>query len=106
VSYTDPHTPYSPPEPYASMFPAEQERLPASGMESNRGLPWPFSEITEPQPPGTFFAPVRVDQHGEVHLRKVLAAIRAGVKHVDDAIGQLLAQIDLDTTLLVFLSDH
>lgn len=106
VSYTDPHTPYSPPEPYASLFRPGEQHLPDSGMESNRGLPWPFSEITEPQPPGTFFAPVRVDQHSEEHLRRVLAAIRAGVKHVDDAIGQLLAQTDLETTLVVFLSDH
>lgn len=106
VSYTDPHTPYSPPEPYASMFPPEQQQLPDSGMESNQGLPWPFSEITEAQPPGTFFAPVRVDQHDEAHLRQVLAAIRAGIKHVDDAVGQLLAQIDLESTLVVFLSDH
>jgi arylsulfatase len=106
VSYTDPHTPYSPPEPYASMFPPEREQLPTSGMESNNGLPWPFSEITKPQPLGTFFAPVRVDQHSETHLRAVLAAIRAGIKHVDEAIGQLLQHIDLNNTLLVFLSDH
>ena len=106
VSYTDPHTPYSPPEPYASLFRPEDQRLPDSGMDSNRGLPWPFSEITEPQPPGTFFAPVHVDQHDEGHLRRVLAAIRAGIKHIDDAIAQLLAQIDLDTTLVIFLSDH
>tara|TARA_R110002110_G_scaffold245617_3_gene461990 strand:+ start:34163 stop:35557 length:1395 start_codon:yes stop_codon:yes gene_type:complete len=106
VSYTDPHTPYSPPEPYASMFRPDQQQLPDAGMESNCGLPWPFSEITEPKPPGTFFSPVRVDEHSEEHLRRVLAAIRAGIKHVDDAIGQLLAQIDLETTLVVFLSDH
>jgi arylsulfatase len=106
VSYTDPHTPYSPPEPYASMFPPEQQQLPTSDMKCNNGLPWPFSEITKPQPLGTFFAPVRVDQHSEEHLRSVLAAIRAGIKHVDDAIGQVLQQIDLENTLLVFLSDH
>ncbi|MFU8764131.1 MAG: sulfatase [Haliea sp.] len=106
VSYTDPHTPYSPPEPYASMFQAEQQRLPTSGMESNQGLPWPFSQITEPHPPGTFFAPVRVDQHGEDHLRQVLTAIRAGIKHLDDAVGDLIAGIDLETTLVIFLSDH
>lgn len=106
VSYTDPHTPYSPPEPYASMFPPEQQQLPDSGMESNQGLPWPFSEITKTSPPGTFFAPVRVDQHGEEHLRNVLAAIRAGIRHVDDAVARILEHIDLETTLLVFLSDH
>jgi len=80
--------------------------VPLSGMASNGGLPWPFSDITIAQPIGTFFAPVRVDQHGEAHLRSVLAAIRAGIKHVDDAIGQLLEQLDLKNTLLVFLSDH
>lgn len=106
VSYTDPHTPYCPPEPYASMYSPEQQQLPASGMESNQGLPWPFSEITRPTPPGTFFAPARVDQHSAEHVHQVLAAIRAGIKHVDDAIGLLLQQIDLENTLVIFLSDH
>lgn len=106
VSYTDPHTPYSPPEPYASRFRPEDQVLPQSGMESNAGLPWPFSNITVRHPRGTFFEPDRVDHHAADHLPKVLAAIRAGINHVDDMVGELLQSVDLDNTLVIFLSDH
>lgn len=106
VSYTDPHTPFSPPEPYASMFPPGEQILPTSTIDSNRGLPWPFSEIMQRPQGGAFFAPQRVDRHSEDHLRKVLAAIRAGIKHVDDTIGEILRQVNLENTLVIFLSDH
>ena len=106
VSYTDPHTPYSPPEPYASRYHAADQVLPQSGMESNKGLPWPFSNITVRHPRGTFFEPDRVDHHPAEHLPNVLAAIRAGINHVDDKIGELLAGVDLNNTLVIFLSDH
>jgi choline-sulfatase len=75
-------------------------------MESNAGLPWPFSNITVRHPRGTFFEPDRVDHHAADHLPKVLAAIRAGINHVDDMVGELLQSVDLDNTLVVFLSDH
>ncbi len=106
VSYTDPHTPFSPPEPYASMYRPEEQVLPESTIDSNRGLPWPFSEIMERPRPGAFFAPQRTDQHSEDHLRRVLAAIRAAIRHVDDAMAEILQQVNLDSTLVIFLSDH
>ena len=106
VSYTDPHTPYSPPEPYACAYQAADQTLPTSGMASNAGLPWPFSNITVRHPRGTFFEPDWVDHHEEGHLPKVLAAIRAGLRHVDDRVGELLNTVDLANTLVIFLSDH
>ncbi len=106
VSYTDPHTPYCPPEDYLSRYPPELQTLPQSGMESNAGLPWPFSNITVRKPRGTFFEPDRVDHHAPEHLPQVLAAIRAGVNHVDHMVGELLQSIDLENTLIIFLSDH
>lgn len=106
VSFTDPHTPYSPPQDYASLYKPEDQLLPTSTIESNLGLPWPFSDIMQRHPPGTHFTPARVDEHSQQHLREVLSAIRAGIKHVDDAVGELLQHVNLCDTLVIFLSDH
>ena len=106
VSYAHPHTPYDPPEPYASMYPPEQESLPPSGYEINDSLPWPFSDAARPAGKGAIFSPKLVRDMPEMHVRKVLAAIRALIRQIDDAIGEILQAVDLSNTVVFFLSDH
>lgn len=105
VSYPHPHTPYDPPEPYASMYDPEAIDVPEDGIEINANLPtWFLKEFDVPSDPS--FAPKRVDAMPELQFRQVLAAIRALVRHIDDSIGELMNVVDLANTVVCFTSDH
>lgn len=106
ISYAHPHTPYDPPEPYASMYPVRDQPLPESGYEVNDTLPWPFSDAIKPSSPGAIFSPKLVKDQPEQHVRKILASIRALIRHIDDSIGEILKAVDLSNTVVFFLSDH
>ena len=105
VSYSGPHTPLDPPEPYASLYPALNELIPADGMSVNNNLPDFFRNAMEILP-DAFFNPILVDHLGEGWVREILAAIRALIRHIDANIGRLLQHIDLTNTLVCFTSDH
>ncbi|MBM3875036.1 MAG: hypothetical protein FJ382_15155, partial [Verrucomicrobia bacterium] len=105
VSYTGPHAPHDPPEPYASMYPASNEQLPLDGMSVNDELPAFFREAMEPTPEA-FFSPQRVDLTRTSEVQGELAAIRALIRHIDANVGRLLEHVDLDNTLVCFTSDH
>ena len=106
ISFTAPHTPYDPPEPYASMYRPEDQELPDSDIEINAGLPGPFRRAALESNGGKFFAPLRVTDRTEAHVREVLAAIRASIRCIDDAIGEIMTKVDLGNTIVFFLSDH
>lgn len=106
VSYPHPHTPYDPPEPYASMYPPEKEPFPPTGYEVNDTLPWPFRDAARPAEKGAIFSPKLVRDMPEMHVKRVLASIRALIRHIDDNIGELLKAVDLSNTVVFFLSDH
>jgi arylsulfatase len=99
VSFPHPHAPYNPPEPYASMFDPADARLPAGGFEVNAGLPMVCQLALKS-------ARTRDEAADERRLRKLLATVRGLVKHIDDAIGRLIARLDLTSTLVAFTSDH
>lgn len=105
VSYTGPHTPHDPPEPFASMYPASNEALPPDGMGVNAQLPAFFTEAMAPNP-HAFFNPQRVDAAPASDTQGELAAIRALLRHIDANVGRLLEHIDLTNTLVCFTSDH
>lgn len=105
VSYTGPHSPHDPPEPYASMYSASEEPIPDDGMAVNADLPAFFRDAMEPTP-DAFFSAQRVDDFDASHVKGVLAAIRGLIRHIDANVGRLLAEVDLDNTLLCFTSDH
>jgi choline-sulfatase len=94
-SFRHPHTPYDPPEPYASMYRPEDITLPEDGRSLNESLPEPFRSAMLAAPP-----------HKEEHVRRVLAAIKALVKQIDDAVGEILKHVNLDDTYVFFTSDH
>lgn len=106
VSYAHPHTPYDPPEPYASKFRPEDQIIPKTGIDINRDLPKPFLDAVYDANEDGFFMPVRTDKKPEQHVRSVLAAIRALNKQIDDAVGKLLNHVDLSNTVVFFTSDH
>jgi arylsulfatase len=99
VSFPHPHAPYNPPEPYASMFDPLDSRLPVDGYEVNERLPLAAQLAF-------MNAPTRDAAADEHFLRRLLATIRGLVSHIDDAIGRLLARLDMSSTLVAFTSDH
>lgn len=105
VSYTGPHTPHDPPEPYASMYPASREVIPPDDASVNAKLPRFFTDAMVATP-DAFFRPQRVDAMDTSAVRGKLAAIRALIRHIDANVGRLLAHLDLDNTLVCFTSDH
>jgi arylsulfatase len=102
VSFPHPHEPHNPPEPYASMFDPADSILPDEGFEVNDTLPQPFLDAMGPSS-GPWSA-VRVPSAG--WLAGSLATVRGLVHHIDDAVGSILARLDLDRSLVVFTSDH
>jgi arylsulfatase len=99
VSFPHPHAPYNPAEPYASMFDPADSQLPDDGYEVNEGLPLAFQLAF-------LAAPTRDAAADERVLRRLLATIRGLIKHIDDAIGRLVARLDMSSTLVAFTSDH
>jgi arylsulfatase len=105
VSYPSPHSPHDPPEPYASLCPPEAESIPRDGMEVNADLP-PWFQYSLASRPGEFFRPQLVAQLPEASVRTELAAIRALIRHIDDAVGELIRHVALEDTVVFFTSDH
>jgi arylsulfatase len=102
VSFPHPHEPHNPPEPYESMYDPADSILPADGFEANENLPAPFLDAIDQQ--GQVWSAVRVPSPG--WLRGSLAITRGLIRHIDDALGPVLERIDLDSSLVVFTSDH
>jgi arylsulfatase len=99
VSFPHPHAPYNPPEPYASMFDPNDARLPEGGFEVNAGLPM-VCQLALAR------SRTRDEAADEQRLRRFLATVRGLIKHIDDAIGRVVARLDLSSTLVAFTSDH
>ena len=94
-SFLHPHTPYDPPEPYASMFNPDDIQLPQVDFEANTSLPDPFgSEM-----------PAK-SQYSEKNCRRALAYIKGLIKQIDDSVGDILQHVDLSNTYVFFTSDH
>ena len=99
VSFPHPHAPYNPPDPYASMFDPDDARLPEGGFEVNAGLPM-VCQLALAR------SRTRDEAADEQRLRWFLATVRGLIKHIDDAIGRVVARLDLSSTLVAFTSDH
>jgi choline-sulfatase len=99
VSFPHPHAPYDPPEPYASMYDPADSILPEGGYELNArlGKRLGFSVAA---------SPTRAEAGDQRAVRGFLATVRGLVKQIDDAMGRVLGQLDLGSTLVLFTSDH
>ena len=99
VSFPHPHAPYNPPDPYASMFDPADSRLPEDGYDANLGLPMVCQLALKS-------GRTRDEAADERHVRRFLATVRGLIKHIDDAVGRLIEQLDMTSTLVAFTSDH
>lgn len=99
VSFPHPHAPYDPPEPYASMYDRADSILPEDGMEANEALPMVFAVAAH-------WSPTRAAAAHHDGLRAFLATVRGLVRQIDDAVGRILEAVDLESTVVLFTSDH
>ncbi|MEO7573047.1 MAG: sulfatase-like hydrolase/transferase [Acidimicrobiales bacterium] len=99
VSFPHPHAPYDPPEPYASMYDRADSLLPEDGMAANAHLPMVFVLATHA-------SPTRGEAERPESVARFLATVRGLIKQIDDVVGRVLAQVDLDSTVVLFTSDH
>ncbi|WP_281885270.1 sulfatase-like hydrolase/transferase [Paenibacillus sp. YYML68] len=101
LSLIDPHTPYFPAEPYASMYAPESIPLPST---------WDEDLSTKPLLHRYYYRARGFDRLTEDDYRRSLASYYGLITHVDDRVGQVVArlkELDLyDDSILVFTSDH
>lgn len=99
VSFPHPHTPYDPPEPYASMYAPEDSRLPQQGDKA-------LSPFVERALSIGRFGARRVADTEPATVERTHRHIRALISQIDTAIGAIVDKLDLDDSLLFFTSDH
>lgn len=104
ISFPHPHVPLNPPEPYRSLYDPDDIVIPTPGFEANDRLPDAFTDAMTTTE--SAYKPWRVKEHGEAALRYRQTMIRALILQIDDAMGRVLARLDLDRTLVAFTSDH
>lgn len=102
LSYIKPHWPFMAPEPYASMYSADQI-LPLNRTEKEHANSHPVIEA--------FMRHQDSDVYGRPGVReRVIPTYMGLVKQIDDQIGRLLAHLEehnlLDSTFIIFTSDH
>jgi choline-sulfatase len=101
-SYLPPHTPLDPPPPYDSMYVPGSIQLPRHTWRANDTLPPALRAAMTQNPFGTPLA----DRFPEPILRRWIAFYYGLITQIDDAIGEVLQEIDLADTFVVFTSDH
>lgn len=100
IGFCGPHTPYDPPEPYASLYRVDDVALPRH-----------FGEIPVNRPPmHAPDEPCHRSAETDRIARRVVAHYWALNRLIDDKIGQVLEELRrqrlLDSTLILFTSDH
>ncbi len=103
VSFKHPHSPFDPPAPYDTLYDPEDLVIPLDGLEVNENLP---PAARGPMLDRKGFGYCAVSDVGEEKSRRVMTYIRALIKQIDDAIGEILKRVDMDNTVVMFTSDH
>ena len=100
-SIPEPHTPYTAPEPYASMYDPERIELPGNYHDDLSKKPT-YQRITQ--------VVQRMDTEPELRVRQALAMYYGMINFIDDEVGRLLDHLrdtGLDErTIVVFTTDH
>jgi choline-sulfatase len=81
------------------MYDPADSVLPSDGYDVNEELPLVFQLATSA-------SATRPEADDATGVRAFLASVRGLVRQVDDALGRLVDQMDLDDTVLFFTSDH
>lgn len=100
VSFSNPHFPFDPPEPYDTLYDPAEVPLPV----------WRDGEM-ETKPTQRQLQKERgYDRVSEDLLRKIVANYYGNITLVDDQVGEILAVLEskglLDETVIAFTSDH
>ena len=102
VSFPHPHSPINPPEPYASLYDPDACVIDPDGHTANAFLPASFRRATaQEDAPHSRVRPERLAKH-----RARLAQTYGLITQIDEAVGRILALLDMDRTVLFFTSDH
>lgn len=120
VSFSNPHTPWDPPEPYASMYSPEQIPFPARrrGELEEKHPRWvdnlartiPATPPTSTDPDAEVGIERAYARFSDDQVRAMLAAYYGEITHIDTQVGRILAALEargpIDSTLIVFTADH
>jgi arylsulfatase A-like enzyme len=102
LNYQDPHPYFTAPEPYASMFSADQFELP----ENFRREP----VAGEPERMGIWREHSRSNEATEGDFKQAMAMYCGQIRYVDDQVGRVFQRLEeldiLDQTIVLFWSDH
>jgi arylsulfatase A-like enzyme len=103
VGFFDPHHPFDPCEPYASMFDAQDMPMPVFSEEEKRGM----------------VPPARRKRYGDESfctdtspdaIRGTIAAYHATISHVDAMVGRIMDALKdsglAENTVVIYTSDH
>jgi arylsulfatase A-like enzyme len=103
ISYVDPHDPYDPPEPYASMFDPEQVPPPL-------GIEWRGDEEAVFAQNLDSYLRFRGIHHDRDALQRLRALYHGSVRLIDDQVGRILAYLQesglWERTIVIFTTDH
>jgi len=100
VSFHYPHPPFTPAEPYASMYDPEKMPLPPSMTDEMENSPYTKANKQ-------YLSPRYRDPE---KVRQFIATYYGLVREIDDWVGKILDKLDehglADNTLVIFVSDH
>lgn len=107
AGFPNPHHPFDPPEPYASMYRPEDMPIPATfGSDLNNKPP---QQLRYKQK-GRAGIGSNYEKLSEEKLRQITAYYYGSISLVDEQIGKILAALErtqtLDDTLIIFTADH
>lgn len=103
TSFPHPHSPFDPPAPYDSLYDPADAYLAPDGVEVNENLPPSLRDIIMS---GKGFGFASAEKTPEPIRRRALTYIRALIRQIDDAVGEILAHVDLSNTVVFFTTDH
>lgn len=102
-SFPHPHSPFDPPKPYSELYDIDQALLPAVDLDINSQLPSAARSLLYDS---NNLGHAAVDKIGIALQKKISTYIRALIHQIDDAIGEILKNIDLANTVVIFTTDH
>jgi arylsulfatase A-like enzyme len=110
-SFNDPHHPFSPPGKYWDMYDPKDMPLPAAYRANIGEPPPPLAHLLAERDEGRANRESWMLQAvSETDVREALALTYGSITMIDDAVGELLAQLELlglaDNTVVIFTSDH
>jgi arylsulfatase len=102
VSFPHPHPPVNPPASHAGLYDPDECVIDPEWHTANAYLPASFRRATaQADAPHRRIQPERMRAH-----RATLAHTYGLITQIDEAVGRIVAHLDLDATVLFFTSDH